>query len=296
MSLHATARRVGGLVIAAVAASAVIGVAPAAAAPPVSPSPLNYVNLGDSYSAGSGVSPTDGGSPQNCQRSSADFAHLIAKRYGYRLTDVSCGGAKTEDFFAPQHPGVPPQLDALGPQTDLVTFMIGGNDGMIFAGTVVKCVAAAVGSLGQGSPCKDTYGDSISRDIRTQTYPKLVRAMRAVRAKAPNARVAVLGYPHIMPSTYEPCPGFPVAPGDMSYTYGIENTLNDALEKAADVTGVTYIDVATASTGHDSCKPVGVRWVEPLIPSVQPVPVHPNALGEKRMAEIAGKVLQARSA
>ncbi|WP_428841861.1 SGNH/GDSL hydrolase family protein [Gordonia polyisoprenivorans] len=177
------------------------------------------------------------------------------------------------------------------PGTDLVTFMIGGNDGMVFAGTVGKCLAAAATTLGRGSPCKDTYGDTIANEIRAQTFPKLVNAMRAIRSKAPHARIAVIGYPWIMPATYEPCPAFPVAAGDVAYTYDIQATINDAIRRAATETGVTFVDATTPSVGHDSCKPVGTRWIEPILTTQQIVPVHPNALGERELASIATAAL-----
>lgn len=287
MNLLAYARRAGVFIGSAIVAASIVGTGSASAAP----APVTYVNLGDSYSAGSGVMPIVPGTVTQCAQSSNNYSHLIARQYRYRLTDVSCGGATTDDFYSVQYEGLRPQLDALGPGTDLVTFMIGGNDGMVFGGTVQKCVEAAIGTAGQGSPCKDKYGDTIIREIDTQTYPKLVKAMADVRAKAPNARVAVLSYPWIMPERYEPCPAFPVAAGDFAYTYEIEAALNDSLRRAAQATGVTYIDATTESVGHDSCKPVGTRWVEPLITIQQTVPVHPNTLGERQLATIAAREL-----
>ena len=45
------------------------------------------------------------------------------------------------------------------------------------------------------------------------------------------------------------------------------------------------------STGHDACKPIGVRWIEPVLQGTNPVVVHPNALGEARMAARTMRVL-----
>jgi hypothetical protein len=39
------------------------------------------------------------------------------------------------------------------------------------------------------------------------------------------------------------------------------------------------------SEGHDACQPIGVRWIEPALLGTNPVIVHPNALGEAKMAE-----------
>jgi hypothetical protein len=40
-----------------------------------------------------------------------------------------------------------------------------------------------------------------------------------------------------------------------------------------------------AAIGHDFCQPTGVKWVEGLVPTSPAAPVHPNALGERAMAQ-----------
>ena len=253
---------------------------------------IRYVNLGDSYSAGSGVLPPAPGSSLLCLQANDNFAHLLARKNRYRLTDVSCGGATTDDFFTSQNSDVKPQLRALNRNVDVVTFSIGGNDENVFAGTVMKCVIAGVKAGMKGSPCEDQNSTAVLKTIRDKTFPKLVRAMSAVRAAAPNAKVLALNYPWIAPDSNTVCPGMPVAPADGKFTHRVQVELNDAIARAAAQTGVTLVDVAAASAGHDACKPVGVRWVEPLLTTVQPVPVHPNALGERKMAEVAARVLK----
>lgn len=289
MNSRFSMRRVG--VFAAAAAVGLLASVSTPALATAAPAPLRYVNLGDSYSAGSGVSPTAPDKPGSCSQSSNNFAHVVARRNGFSLTDVSCGGAQTKDFFARQYPDAAPQLHALRPDTQLVTLMIGGNDGNVFAGTVEKCIAAGVAAGFRGTPCKDQYGTSIDKEIRTATYPKIVKALKAIRAKSPSAKVAIVSYPLIMPATAQTCTNLPVAAGDLPYAHGIQTTLNDAVKRAAEATGVTYVDATTPSIGHDSCKPVGVRWVEPIFGTVQPVPVHPNALGEREMAGIVSRTL-----
>jgi lysophospholipase L1-like esterase len=246
--------------------------------------PLRYVALGDSYSAASGVLPPDPAAPLECLRSIRNYPHVIAGSTGAQLTDVTCGAADTNDFFEPQYSGVAPQLDALQPDTQLVTMTIGGNDSGVFIDTILSCGSLGVLSLGQGSPCKDRYGSSFEDTIRTTTYPALVKALQAVRAKAPEARVAILGYPWIMPPTGGCFDKMPIASGDVPYVRGIQATLNDAVRRAAAATGTTYVDLNTVSEGHDACQPIGVRWVEPVLQGTNAVIVHPNALGEREMA------------
>jgi lysophospholipase L1-like esterase len=255
-------------------------------------SPLRYVALGDSYSAASGVLPPDLTAPPQCLRSTRNYPHVIAQRLGAQLTDVTCGAAETSHFFTSQYSGVPPQLNAVNKWKQLITMTIGGNDSGVFINAILSCGSAGLSTLGQGSPCKDRYGSSFADTIRNTTYPSLVRALRAVRAKAPKAKVAILGYPWILPATVGCFPKMPVARGDLPYLRGIQWTLNDAVRRAAAAIGATYVNLNTVSEGHDACKPMGVRWVEPVLQGTNPVIVHPNALGEAQMAAQAIKVLR----
>jgi lysophospholipase L1-like esterase len=266
--------------LAATVATTTLGLVPAAQAD----EPLSYVALGDSYSAASGVLPSDPAAPLLCLRSSRNYPHVLAAETGARLVDVTCGAAETKHFTTAQYPGVPPQVDAVGADTDLVTMTIGGNDSSVFIGALLACGSAGIVTLGHGSPCKDLYGSRFEDTIRDTTYPALVAALRAVRAKAPGAEVAILGYPWILPPTGGCFQKMPVAKGDVPYLRSLQTTLNDAVRRAAAATGATYVDLNVVSEGHDACQPLGVRWIEPVLQTTNPVVVHPNALGEARMA------------
>ena len=127
-----------------------------------------YVALGDSYSAASGVLPPD--PPRRCCACARprNYPHVIAAQTGARLTDVTCGAAETKHFTTAQYPGVAPQVDALGADTDLVTMTIGGNDSGVFIGAILACGAAGLVHARHGSPCKDQYG----RASRTPSAPR----------------------------------------------------------------------------------------------------------------------------
>ena len=248
--------------------------------------PLRYVNLGDSYSSGAGIQPAVATAPPQCSQSQLNWAHDIARVKRYQLTDVSCSGAETKDFRTSQSPGVAPQLDALTADTKLVTMTIGGNDNSVFTSSIEKCATAAATTAGQGNPCERTYGNSFVNTINSSNYPNIVKALKDVRAKAPNARVAISGYLTILPPTQGCYPIMPVAAGDVPYLNRIQAALNSAVKRAAQQTGATYLDVTAISQGHDACQSPFKRWVEPIVP-VNAAPVHPNFVGEGVMAKNA---------
>jgi lysophospholipase L1-like esterase len=277
------------LALTATAAASVAGVASASG---TTKAPLRYVALGDSYSAASGVLPADPAAPPQCLRSTRNYPKVLASKVSTTLVDVTCGAADTDDFFAPQYQNVPAQLEAVKKDTQLITMTIGGNDSGVFINAILQCGAAGATSLGQGSPCKDQYGSSFETTVKKTTYPSLVKALKAVRAKAPKAKVGILSYPWIVPTSVGCYPQMPVATGDVPYLRHLQATLNDAVRRAAAATGATYVDLNQVSNGHDACQPIGVRWVEPVLAGTNPVIVHPNALGESKMAEQAIKVLK----
>ena len=95
---------------------------------------------------------------------------------------------------------------------------IGGNDNNTFIGAIVECGAAGLSTLGQGSPCQDQYGGSFDRRHPAEDLPGPgeVAAGRAERGAARD-RVAILGYPWILPRTGGCFDKMPVATGDVPY-------------------------------------------------------------------------------
>jgi len=248
-----------------------------------------YVALGDSYSSAAGVLPQVRRAPEACSRSKKNFAHVIARRTHARsFTDVTCSGATTADFFTSQVPGVvAPQLDAVTRRTRLVTMTIGGNDGDAFNSILRGCVGASLASGSKfGNPCEQQFGPKFTKIVEEVAYPNVVKALNAVREKAPRATVVILGYPRAMPEVGIPdCYGvMPISMGDVPYVNQWEDELNGAIEKAAAETGARFIDMAPSSVGHDLCQQPKRRWIEPYVEPINAAPVHPNIAGEAAMA------------
>jgi lysophospholipase L1-like esterase len=286
----------------ALAATSVLAATSAVAAPVKAGHPdrgmagkvSSYVAMGDSYSA-TGIAPLDPGpGGTECGRSDATYSHLIAARLGVKsFRDAACGGADTSDYFHAQHPDIPAQLKALKKSTQLVTMTIGGNDGNVFGGLVTSCAIASAaerqstGSI-SGAPCKATYRGSWRKKVKQETYPNVLHALQVVRKRAPKATVAILGYPRILPEVGDPAcySSVPISMGDIPYLDRTQRTLNRVIERAAKKTGVRFVDMSKASVGHDSCQPVGVRWIEPLVGAVS-TSLHPNVIGHQAMAKKA---------
>jgi len=247
----------------------------------------SYVALGDSYTAGPGILPASPTAPADCAQSAANYPHLDALFLGLSLTDVSCSGAKTENFTNEQFPGVtPPQFNALKPTTRVVTVGMGGNDFNLFATLLEKCTIidyysgylATYGNV--GAPCQSALEPLVQADLKGDVAPSNA-ALAQIRSLSPNAKVFVVGYPEITPANGF-CPtAIPWTTGDLTWFRNVERQGNALKEAGAIANHDIFVDTFTPSIGHNACEPVGTRWIEPLIGSLTGVPVHPNATGQQ---------------
>ncbi|MFD6491130.1 SGNH/GDSL hydrolase family protein, partial [Streptomyces sp. NPDC060188] len=236
----------------------------------------NYVALGDSYTSGPLI-PTQ--VDANCARSDHNYPSITAnQRKVTSFTDVSCGGATTAEMWQAQGTNGP-QLDAVKRDTDLVTVQIGGND-VGFGSIIATCAGLSAKDL-SGNPCQQYYGsagyDQLALKV-LQTAPKVARVLREVHAKAPHARVVVVGYPDLLPDDGIGCyPTVPFAAKDFPYLRDTEKRLNLMLRAVALLNRADYVDTYGPTVGHDMCKAPADRWIEPLRPTSPAAPAHPNA-------------------
>jgi hypothetical protein len=249
-----------------------------AAAPSVAGAAPSYVSLGDSYTSGPFILPFASGAPLECLQSARDYSHLTASALALSLHDVSCSGATTENLTTTaQYSDQPPQLDALSSSTQVVSVGIGGNDKGLFLNTLITCGAEDL-VFPFGTPCKDTYGHKLAEEI-AEDGPVIGAALHQIHVISPEAKVFVVGYPDILPQSGNCWPTVPLTTGDVAYLNGVEKELDAMLSNEAAANGAGYVDTYTPSIGHDACKSLSVRYVEPVLPESDAFSVHPNERG-----------------
>ncbi|HEY9474129.1 MAG TPA: SGNH/GDSL hydrolase family protein [Mycobacteriales bacterium] len=223
-------RRLWKIAYLVVPASAVLLVAPPAQAATA----VDYAALGDSYSSGVGTSGATG----DCLRSPQGYPQLWVNTHAVSSFQfAACSGATTDDVLANQ-------LTALNAGTDLVSITIGGND-TGFADTLTTC------QLNGDSACQTAVNNA--RTAATTTLPgKLDNTYAAIRSRAPNARVVVLGYPRLFELTSS-CGFF----GLDLFKRTILNQGADDLEAViaghAAAAGFNFVDTRGIFTGHGVC-------------------------------------------
>lgn len=177
--------------------------------------PPDYVAMGDSYSAGEGtrdyLAGTDVDSDR-CHRSYHAYGPRLHHRVDLpRMAFVACSGAVTADFAHTNHafPTERPQLDALQAATSLVTFTIGGND-VGFKGVLDACIRARPWRWdGYGCSDVDNVTSGVKRRLdalagkgsaKTPDGDRIVAVLDLIRQahrRAPQAEIAVVGYPRL---------------------------------------------------------------------------------------------------
>lgn len=285
-----------GLVLLAGCGTPASGAGPAGSS---SPTVLSgrYVALGDSYTAApdiaGGAVGGPAGQPAGCGRARRNYPRLVARRLHLTLADESCNGATTADLAGHQQVGTdsaPAQLDALTPDTALVTLGIGGNDDAVFVHLVSTCFALAQ-SDPTGAPCAKAAGmdmATVQRTIAQVLSGRLASVIAEIAARSPQARILLVGYPQIVPATGH-CPQMPLAAGDYAYARGIIEGLNAGMQQAAQAGGASYVDTWSASAGHDIC--AADPWIAGAVPAGPAAPFHPYAVEQRVVAGLVEKAV-----
>jgi len=244
----------------------------------------SYAALGDSYTSAFGVMPLAPTAPPECGQSTLNYPHLTAAALNLSLTDVSCGGAKTENFTVAQYPNQPPQFDALSATTEVISVGMGGNDNNLFISLVLGCTASDAGRPNIGAPCEKKYASFVNTTFEKDLPPR-EKALEEIHALSPKAKVFLVGYPEITPQNGY-CPAaIPWTTGDLRwFRDDVTARGNALLARSAFAHNDIFVNTFGPSKAHNACEPVGVRWIEPLIGSLTGVPMHPNATGEEHDA------------
>ncbi|GGM01761.1 lipase 1 [Streptomyces fumigatiscleroticus] len=219
-----------------------------------------YVALGDSYSSGVGAGSYDSTSG-DCKRSTKAYPYLWATAHSPSSFDfTACSGARTSDVLSGQ-------LGPLGSATGLVSLSVGGNDAG-FSDVMTTCVLQSDSACLSRIATAEAYVDD--------TLPgRLDSVYSAIRSKAPNAHVVVLGYPRFY-KLGTACVG--LSETKRKAINEAADHLDDAIAKRAADHGFTFGDVRSAFTGHELCS--GSAWLHSLSLTSIGQSYHPTAAGQ----------------
>ncbi|MFD8914521.1 SGNH/GDSL hydrolase family protein [Streptomyces sp. NPDC059575] len=219
-----------------------------------------YVALGDSYSSGVG-SGSYISSSGDCDRSTKAYPYLWnAAHAPSSFAFNACSGARTDEVLANQ-------LGSLNSSTGLVSITIGGNDAG-FADVMTTCV------IQSDSTCLSRI--NTARAYIDSTLPgKLDTVYNQISARAPSARVVVIGYPRFY-LLGQSCLG--LSETKRSAINGAADYINSAIQKRAQAHGFVFGDVRNTFSGHEICS--GNSWLHSVDWLDIGESYHPTAAGQ----------------
>ncbi|HTW49317.1 MAG TPA: SGNH/GDSL hydrolase family protein [Acidobacteriaceae bacterium] len=256
-----------------------------------------YVAMGSSIASGPGLGTRDPGSPPLCMRSSINYAHLFAAKRGLTLRDVTCSGATTAGILTGQRM-LPPQIDAVGPETELVTISIGGNDVHLAENLFAWSCANAPKKI------PDAWRPWICREAPQaqvdDAFGGLEAHLRAIvdgiHQRAPHARIVFVDYVQLVPPSGT-CPHrLPLTKAQLAQARADEDRLAAMTAKVARETGSGLLQASVLSRGHDVC--AADSWIFPLefpphLMDFAPLAYHPKAEAMAAIAEALDKMIPA---
>lgn len=248
--------------------------------------------LGSSFASGPGLAPLE---DPAAQRSSVNYAHVLAELLGARLIDLTVAGATTStildepqvtalgDEFAPQIQGVP--ADA-----DIVTVTAGGND-LEFIGSLKWAALQQADPRGAEKAVAEVMLDAGPARVVEPTPESvdaaaagLARIVTEIHDRAPGARILLVDYLTLLP----PDPSlasdlFP--PEHLPGLMRIQEAVGEAFGRAADQSGAEPIRASTLSRDRALGSPD--PWVTglDLHPSRWVGSFHPTAAGMRAVGE-----------
>lgn len=234
---------------------------------------VRYVALGDSFTAGPRYDPIN-----PCLSHPAAWPIQVAERWGLGgdWANGSCSGVVVdgpEADLAGSHLDRLINQGALGPRTELVTLQFGGNEryGGAFrtaAWSVGMCLADLINGCDVAHDPGAVRPETVNADefIHRLTRGGSGDMIGRIRVNAPRARIALVGYPTILPSGPVSC--LPVVGTDSlgpqprtAYAHDVLDRIEESQRGAAARLGVDFISLRPVTEGHDICRPVGQRWV-----------------------------------
>ncbi|HAJ75970.1 MAG TPA: SGNH/GDSL hydrolase family protein [Gammaproteobacteria bacterium] len=235
-----------------------------------------YVALGSSFAAGPGISEQLG----TCGRSDHNYSNLVATALNLTLTVVSCNGATIDNIRNTLQRDLPPQIDAVSPDTALVTVTIGGND-INFTSSTFACSGTAA-----DEHCTANLDQAAINNELGQLPDELGAMLDDIKAKAPQAIIVLVTYPRVFPVDAANCSELELSVEDTAYLADLGQKLEDAFVSVTSSRQILIAEAYAQAAGHGPCAPPAERWVNGANIADAGIRYHPTAEGHSEMARL----------
>lgn len=215
-----------------------------------------YVAIGSSFAAGPMLPPAKSGAPARCGQSMNNYPTLLAERFGMILTDRTCSGATTNNVLGPWGE-IGPQINAVTPQTRLVTVTIGGNDlnyiGNLFTAT---CLYRA-SQMPAGSKRAACGAVKVPTEVDyARDEMQMMEIARRIRTVAPRARLVFVQYLTPLPQAGSLCAVTPVSEDHAAVVRRTGQRLSEITARVAQAYNAIVVEMNQSSSAHTPCDPL----------------------------------------
>lgn len=268
---------------------------------------MHIVALGSSFAAGPSIPPQTHAA---ARRSSNNYASLLSRSIpGSKLTDLSASGATLLNVLnEPQETllaTLPPQLDGLPTDADIVTLTAGGNDLGYSAGMIGDAAKLTVDDKellgmmlegmglkkGAADPSSNSNGGAATGVSKSEVAARFIAVIDAIKTRAPRAKIFLVEYISIFGPDTVLADDQPLGEERVAFYRGLAGDLKEGYTAAAEArkdVGVQVVGVADLSEKEHA---LGSRepWVTGF--TVEGLmgggaPFHPNAEGHRGVAEV----------
>ncbi|WP_416979863.1 SGNH/GDSL hydrolase family protein [Streptomyces sp. T028] len=249
--------------------------------------------LGSSFAAGPGIEPI---ANRAAGRSARNYPHLVARRLGAELTDLTVSGATTENVLdAPQRRmrrEFPPQLEGVPSDADLVTITVGGNDLDYIGSMFMLGIAGRLSSSPWTRPLRAVLlpGPDVpnpTAETIERATARLCQVVEAARGRTPGARILLVDYLKVIGPGTRPSRAAPFDEAGIDALRRLGETVSQIFGAAASRSGAELVRMGELSRGHalGSADP----WVSGLPDRLRHLgkvaPFHPTAEGMRSVAD-----------
>jgi lysophospholipase L1-like esterase len=240
-----------------------------------------YESVGDSFTA------MDGNGKWNqlpCKKAPSTYTSVVATQLSYSYSVLACSGASTNNLLEQTQSGATaPQLDEISPKATVVTILMGLNDlgdpGFRFVLELAGCeVGNEISPTRQSCQTEPGMDQSTLEAQIAKASAELAAGLAWLHQNRPNARVILLSYPAISPTST--CPtNYYLTSGDVALYSRVVTDLNAAIANDAAAAGDQFTDLYQPSLDAHGCP----TWVAPGWATTG-IPDHPTTSGVRQMA------------
>ncbi|GAB3595065.1 Lipase 2 precursor [Corynebacterium faecale] len=255
------------------------------------------VVFGDSHTSGTTMPwRTD---ERGCLKGAGSWPEQLQANLGLprgELIDVSCSGASinSDGFHFSDEVRHAEARGAIGARTEHIFVQLGKNDTWGSGVNLLESVQTCLFDLGAGCGDRAIASGKMQNPeaVTAEHYAERVKpVIDYLKYYAPNAEITLVGYQEYTPrGGSQVCVrlgGTPLVKNDAPALVDFMNRLDMSIAGAADILGVSHVDLRSATEGHSSCS--NDPWVVGVLDARTDMlagPWHPSHKGDAVTAGI----------